>query len=97
MADIFTDPSVFGVPVVYTPIATGTPQTINAIWWQTSLDVPDALVMTDASKTTLSVRAADIAAPAEGDTARRVSDGLVMTVSTPILPDGKGIIVCNLT
>jgi hypothetical protein len=94
MADIFAD--VFGVAVDYTPLATGVTARINAIWWELSLVVPDAVVMTDANKTELSVRAADVV-PVEGDTARRVSDGKLMTVSTPISPDGKGIVVCNLT
>jgi hypothetical protein len=98
MADIFTDPGVFGEAVDYKPLATGTPQRITAIWWE--LQQPEimvGMVESDGNTTQLSVRAADVAAPAEGDIATRISDGKVMTVSTPINPDGKGIIVCNLT
>jgi hypothetical protein len=94
MADIFAD--VFGCPVVYTPIAGGSPATINAIWWETPLTVTIGEVAADARQTQLSVRAVDVPDPQEGDTATRVSDGKVMTVTTPIQPDGKGIIVCNL-
>jgi hypothetical protein len=88
LADIFTD--TFGEAVIYTPVATGISKTINAIWWQSSLDLSlpggDALVDVDVRKTELSVRSADISDPKEGDTAQRASDGLVMTVSTPIRP-----------
>jgi hypothetical protein len=41
LADIFTD--TFGEAVIYTPVATGISKTINAIWWQSSLDPLDCL------------------------------------------------------
>jgi hypothetical protein len=95
LADLFTD--TFGEAVDYTPAATGVPVRINAIWWESSLDVPlDPGIAFDAKKTELSLRAADIANPKEGDSAKRISDGKVMKITTPILPDGKGIIRCNL-
>jgi hypothetical protein len=100
LAEIFTDPSVFGEAVVYTPLATGVPVgangTINAIWHEGSLDVAMTGADSDAAQTTLHVRAADVPEPLEGDVARRVQNGRVMKVSTPILPDGKGMIRCNL-
>lgn len=100
LPDIFTES--FGEPVIYTPVATSIPSDppISAIWRETSADVVlggGEGVAADSGRTTLSVRAADVPAPAEGDTARRVSDGKLMIVSTPILPDGKGMISCNLT
>lgn len=100
IADVFTDPSVFGEAVIYTPLATGlavgATGTINAIWIERSLDVVVGAVGTDAISSSLSVRVADVAAPCENDVAVRVKDGKRMRVSTPILPDGKGLIVCNL-
>lgn len=94
LADIFVD--TLGEPVVYTPLATGVPATIQAIWTETTVDVAVAgEVLTDAGVTSLSVRAEDVS-PAEGDTATRVADGKTMKVTTPILLDGKGMIRCNL-
>jgi hypothetical protein len=92
-------PSIFvgtlGEPVNYTPLG-GAPVTIQAIWTERSMDVVlGGDVATDAGRTTLSVRAEDVT-PAEGDSATRVADSKVMTVSPPILPDGKGMIRCNL-
>lgn len=98
LADIFTDPSVFGEAVDYTPASTGITMRINAIWWESSLNVTigdNAGV--DMRKTELSLRAADVPDPQEGDTAQRIADGKLMTITTPILPDGKGMIVCNLS
>lgn len=100
LPDIFVDS--FGEPVSYTPIATGVPigtgdpPVIQAIWTESSLDSglgTDA--PTDAGRTTLSVRAADVT-PVENDTAVRVADGKTMKVATPILPDGNGMIRCDL-
>lgn len=95
LPDIFTD--TFGEPVSYMPVATGVARTISAIWWEASLDAALDGVDVDLSETKLHVRAADVPSPKEGDRAQRVSDSKVMLVSTPILPDGKGMIVCNLT
>lgn len=92
LPDIFTE--ALGEPVDYTP-GGGVTKRIQAIWWESSLDIPDAMAAADANRTTLSVRACDVT-PAEDDVAVRVCDGKVMVVSTPILPDGKGVIVCNL-
>ena len=98
IADIITD--IFcDSPVIYTPIATGIPVTINAIWWEMTLLIAPGVtddVSVDMARTQLTVRAVDIPNPQEGDTAKRVSDGKVMEVTTPILPDGKGLIACNL-
>lgn len=94
LPDIFAE--TFGEAVEYTPLDTGVAKVIRAIWWQTSLTVGFEGAGVDASKTELSVRAADVASPREGDIAKRLSDGKIMTLSTPILPDGKGMIVCNL-
>lgn len=94
LADIFVD--TLGEPVTYTPVATGTPATIDAIWTETTIDVVvGGEAPTDAGLTTLSVRAEDLT-PAYGDSATRLADGKTMTVTTPILPDGKGMIRCNL-
>lgn len=95
LPDIFS--GVLGESVVYTPHAGGAPKTIQAIWIEYPLEIQLENANVDGSRIELSVRAEDVAAPKEGDTARRESDGKVMTVSTPIQPDGKGMIVCNLT
>jgi hypothetical protein len=92
--------AAFGEPVVYTPQSTGVPLgpdgTISAIW----IDVPGFAVHgeadTDTTEITLHLRAADVAAPAEGDTARRVKDGRTCKVVPPIRPDGKGMIAVSL-
>jgi len=94
MADIFAD--TFGEAVDYTPLATSITKRITAIWWEAPLSITIGDVAVEGGKTQLSLRAADISVPAEGDTARRISDGKLMTVTTPIDADGKGIIVCNL-
>jgi len=95
LPDIFVD--TLGEPVVYTPIATGLPLTIEAIWTERSTDVVIGEgAPVDSIQSTLSVRATDIASPEEGDVARRVADGKEMKISTPILPDGKGLIRCAL-
>lgn len=93
LPDIFTD--TLGEPVTYTPVG-GSARTIQAIWTERTIDVVVGTeAQSDAGVTTLSVRAED-GTPAEGDTATRVADGKTMTVTTPILPDGKGMIRCNL-
>jgi hypothetical protein len=92
LADIFVD--TLGEPVVYTPSG-GSPVTIDAIWTEASFVASVGEIPIDAGSTTLSVRASDLT-PAEGDTATRVADSKTMTVTTPILPDGKGMIRCNL-
>jgi hypothetical protein len=101
MAQIFAD--TFGEgegQVLYTP-AVGSPKTINAIWWESTPGIAafgggDDAIAVDARRTELHVKAADIAAPKEGDRATRLSDGKVMEITAPIRPDGKGMIVCNL-
>ncbi len=93
LADIFVD--TLGEPVTYTP-AGGSPVTIQAIWTETTIDaVVGEGIASDVAVTTLSVRAEDVT-PAEGDTVTRLADSKAMSVSTPILPDGKGMIRCNL-
>jgi hypothetical protein len=87
---------VFGEPVDYTP-AGGVTKRIRAIWNETPLSVLLGNEAVDGSKTELSVWETDIAAPKEGDAAVRVKNGKRMVLSTPIMPDGKGMIVCNLT
>lgn len=94
LPDIFS--GVLGESVVYTPKG-GVPKTIQAIWIEYPIEIQLENASVDACRTELSVRAEDVPAPAEGDAARRESDGKVMKVSTPIQPDGKGMIVCNLT
>lgn len=93
--DIFTE--TFGESVIYTPVSTGMPVSIQAIWIEHPLEIQFENASVDGARTELSVRARDIPAPAELDIAQRVSDGKIMKVSTPIQPDGKGMIVCNLT
>lgn len=94
LASIFVD--TLGEPVTYMPASTGLPVAIQAIWTERSLDVVlGENAGGDAISVTLKVRAADVV-PAEGDVATRVSDGKVMQVTTPISPDGKGMIICNL-
>lgn len=95
LPDIFS--GVLGESVTYTPKATGVPKTIQAIWIEYPIEIQLENASVDACRTELSVRAEDVAAPNEGDTATRESDGKIMKVSTPIQPDGKGMIVCNLT
>ena len=90
----------FGEPVIYTPIATGIPigdgGVIAAIWTEGSeVDGIGLHADTDISVTTLSVQAS-VVVPVEGDTVTRVEDSKTMKVTTPILPDGKGMIRCNL-
>lgn len=94
LADIFAD--TFGEPVVYTPKATGIPKTIHAIWIEHPIEVDFENSGADSRRIELSVRSEDVADPAEDDTAKRESDGKIMKVSTPIQPDGKGMIVCAL-
>lgn len=100
-SDIFDDLpdafiEAFGEPVIYTP-AGGTPVPLQAIWNDGSLTSPLGFdPAADTGKTRLSVRAADLT-PAEGDTAQRLADGKVMNVAPPILPDGKGMVSCELT
>lgn len=88
--------NVFGEPVDYTP-ASGVTKRIRAIWTETPLAVLLGNEAVDGSKTELSVQASDIASPQPDDVAVRVKDGKRMVLSTPIMPDGKGMIVCNLT
>lgn len=94
LPDIFTD--AFGEAVDYTPAATGLTTRINAIWTEGTLDMsPGIGIASDEAKTTLSLKASDFI-PVEGDRAVCVKTGRSMEVTTPILPDGKGMIVCNL-
>jgi len=90
---IFVD--TLGEPVTYTPDG-GSPLSIQAIWTERTIDVViGSEAPADTGVTTLKVRAEDVT-PAEGDTVTRDSDGSTMRVTTPILPDGKGMIRCNL-
>lgn len=93
LADVFVE--TLGEPVTYTP-QDGDPVLIEAIWTERPLDVIVGEVAADEIRSTLKVRASDLT-PREGDTVRRESDGKTMTVSTPINPDGRGMIVCNLS
>jgi hypothetical protein len=95
LADIFA--ATLGEPVVYTPVVTGVPATITAIWLERPLDV----VMrgesgTDDISTELHVRAVDVPAPKEGDTVVRSGTGKTARVVAPIRPDDKGMIACTL-
>lgn len=93
LADIFAD--TLGEPVTYTPEG-GSAVAITAIWTERTIDVVvGSEAQSDAGVTTLKVRAEDVT-PAEGDIAVRDADGKTMVVTTPILPDGKGMIRCNL-
>lgn len=93
LADIFVD--TLGEPVTYTPQG-GSPLAIQAIWTERTVDVVvGSEAQSDTGVTLLKVRAEDLT-PVEGDTATRDADGKTMRVTTPILPDGKGMIVCNL-
>ncbi len=94
LPDIFIE--TFGEPVSYTP-AGGDPVAISAIWTQEPIEVllGDNIAV-DAGKTQMSVRAVDVT-PREGDSVTRIADNTTMTVVTPIRPDGKGMIVCDLT
>lgn len=105
MVDLFADmPGIFedtfGEPVVYTPAATGVPLgadgVIQAIWIETPGLVVQGEADSDAIIAELHVQAAIVAAPAEGDTARRVADGKTAKVVPPFRPDGNGMIVCGL-
>ncbi len=92
-------PSIFvdklGEPVTYTP-QSGSPVSIRAIWTETTIDVViGSEAPSDAGVTTLSMRAED-GTPVEDDTVTRQADGKTMKITTPILPDGKGMIRCNL-
>jgi len=93
LADIFAD--TFGEAVDYTH--DGVTTRISAVWQEVAFDALVDGMNVDVAQTRLHLRAADVSSPKEGDIALRVSDGKTMTVSTPILPDGKGMIVCNLT
>lgn len=93
LADVFVE--TLGEPVTYSPLA-GQARTIQAIWKETTQVVAlGDRAPVDVGTTTLSIRAED-GTPAEGDRVRRLSDGKVMEVTTPILPDGKGMVRCNL-
>jgi hypothetical protein len=94
LPDIFAD--TFGESVIYTPLASGVPATITAIWLETPLDIALTGADGDAINTDLHVRATDVAAPAEGDTAQRVSNGKLCRVVPPIRPDGNGMIALAL-
>lgn len=95
LPDIFAD--TFGEAVDYTPAGAQDPVRITAIWWETTATIGLADgISEDTPRTELSMRASEIAAPKEGDTAKRIADGKIMMVTTPILPDGKGMIVCAL-
>lgn len=99
MADIFI--ATFGEgeqQVIYTPLAGGDPVTVNAIWWESTQGLQPMAdgVFEDVARTELHLRASDVPDPQEGDTATRVRDGKVMTITTPIRADGKGMIMCNL-
>lgn len=94
LPDVFVE--TLGEPVTYTPEG-GSPVLIEAIWTERPLDViVGGEVSVDEIRSTLKVRASDLT-PEEGATARRESDGRTMVVCTPIHPDGKGMIVCNLS
>lgn len=96
LPDVFVE--TLGEPVTYTSASGGAPVLITAIWTERPLDVVlGDQVSVDEIRSTLKVRASDIASPQEGDTARREADGKIMIVSTPIHPDGKGMIVCTLS
>lgn len=92
LPDIFT--GVFGESVDYTPVG-GVLRRINAIWIETPISIAFDNVTTDEGKIELHIPVATLT-PGEGDTARRVSDGKSCKVTTPILPDGRGMIVCAL-
>jgi hypothetical protein len=87
--------NVFGEPVDYT--TGGVTKTIRAIWTETPLSVLLGNEALDGSKTELSVLASVVPEPKEQDIAVRHKDGKRMVLSSPIMPDGKGMIVCNLT
>jgi hypothetical protein len=94
--EVFTE--TLGEPVIYTRLsAPDAPLAINAIWIDYPIEIQLENANVDSCRTELSVRASDVASPKEGDTVKRVSDNKTMTISTPIQPDGKGMIVCNLT
>lgn len=93
MPDIFT--GTFGEDVIYTPLG-GSPVTIKAIWIEAPVMAPFSDADVNTNEITLHVRAADIAAPVEGDTARRVATAKLRKVVEPIRPDDKGMIACAL-
>jgi len=96
LADILTDPNTgFGEPVIYTPVATGIPVTINAIWCEDH-EAGQFDVKSDQTNVRVEVRTEDVAEPKEGDTAERVAGGYVGKVVPPIVPDGHGLISLNL-
>ena len=97
LPEIFTNADFgFGEAVAYTPAATGIPATISAIWIARPLTVTLGQVGEDATDVMLHVRAADVPAPQEGDTVRRVATGETMQVATPIEADGNGMIAIRL-
>ncbi len=93
LSDIFTE--TFGESVNYTPDG-GIPIGIEAIWIETPISAAFESADTDAVVVELHVRAADIAAPKEGDIVQRVSDSKTMRVTQPIRPDEQGMIVLTL-
>ncbi|MDQ2084704.1 hypothetical protein RA307_31370 [Xanthobacteraceae bacterium Astr-EGSB] len=94
LADIFTE--TLGEPVVYTPASTGVDGTITAIWIETPISAEFSEADSDDMSEILHVRASDVPAPAEGDTARRVKTGVIRQVVPPIRGDGKGMIALTL-
>lgn len=94
MSDAIID--ALGEDVIYTPIATGLPVTIRAIWWTHPQTSAAGDFEADDRRLGLSVKTSDIPAPAEGDRVQRVKDGTVRMLAPPILPDDEGVTVCSL-
>lgn len=90
LPDIFTES--LGESVVYTPLATGIPAAITAIWDEQPIQVPFNEVPTGDSRVELHVRAQDIPSPTEGDLVFRPAKNVTRRVVSPISPDGKGMI-----
>lgn len=88
--------ATFGEAVVYTPAGGSPLPEIRAIWTEGSeVGAIGSEAQGTIGTSTLSVRAVDVV-PVEDDLVTRVADGKTMKVTEPILPDGKGMIVCNL-
>lgn len=92
LSEIFLE--TFGELVAYTPAATGVPVTIQAIWIEQPLQVEFGDADVDGHRAELSVAA--VIDPREGDKVVRLRDGVARGITTPIRPDGKGLVVCNL-
>ncbi len=95
LADIFVE--TFGEAEGIDYVAGGITTRITAIWLEFALDAAFDGVDVDQRQTRLHLRASDVADPKEGDIAVRIADGKSMRVTPPILPDGKGMIACNLS